>query len=120
MSDYHILDGDLDGGALQYTVVFHIPVPDEANTVGTNLQSAIAQDPDVPSTSIVPWISQQEETAIGSGEIYEYVTHYARKTSNTLVQDRDALDAVYAARLPIIQNKIRDKYKFWGYSRDVP
>ena len=120
MSDYHILDGDLDGEALAYKVVFHVPVPDETNTAGESLRGAIAEDPDVLATSVVPWISQQELTAIGNGEIYEHVTHYSRKQGNTLVQDRDALDAKYTAQMPIIQNKLRDKYKFWGFDRDVP
>jgi hypothetical protein len=118
--NYHILDGEED--ARTYRVVFHIPVPDEANVAGVNLRVALAEDVSVDKTSIVPAarLGVGEQNDLDTGALFELHVAYTRKQGNTQVQDRDALDAKYTTMVPMIQNQLRDEYKYWGFSRDVP
>ena len=120
MSDYHILEGSMDGGAETYKVAFHIPVPDETNDAAYSLRSALAEDPEVNKTSAVPWILTAEQTQLDSGELYERLESYSRNTTNAVTQDRDALDARWNTLATAIPNRLRDRYKYWHYDRDVP
>ncbi len=121
MSDYHILDGDFDGNATIYTVIFHFSVPDEANPIGVNYRTALSQDPVWAKTSRVPWIDAAHQTQLDNGEVLEWRPFaFERDPANTPAQDRALLDAKHTALAPIVENKLRNRYKYWGMDRDVP
>jgi hypothetical protein len=120
MSDYHILDGD-GTGEDSYRVVFHVPVPNENNLVGVNLQAAVAQDHERSHTSLIDhMIVQAERSALTNGELVEILYAYRRDPNKTLSETRDELDQLFTQGTAKIQNRIRAEYKFWGYIRDVP
>lgn len=120
MSDYHILDGEEE--ARTYRIVFHVTVPDENNRASINLRTALVEDVSVEKTSIVPAVhlGAGEQNDLDTGVLFEYVLSYSRKPGNTQIQDRDALDAKFTAMVSIIQDRLRDEYKYWGFNRDVP
>ncbi len=118
MSNYHILTSDDDARSAE--IVFHVPVPDENNAVGVNLRSAIALDPDANKVSEVPDISQGEKDQLTGGEIVEILYGYRMADGQTAAQAQADIDALYTAGVPKVQNNLRNRYKFWGFSRDVP
>ena len=120
MSDYHILDGDESGDGIAYTVVMHFPVPNENNSAGVNLRTAISQDVDHSTDSIVPWITTTEQGQLDSGELWEEAISYKRNPNNSLVQDRNALDSKFTNGSTKAADKVRGIYKYWGYDRVVP
>jgi len=118
MANYHVLGG-LDDGRT-YRIAFHVPVPDEANRAGVNLRTCVVQDPARDLTSDVPWITAGEQTQLDAGEIVEIIRSYERKAGATVLEDRNALDALYTAGVPKIQDQLRQEYQYWGFDRDVP
>jgi len=121
MSDIHILEGDDD--ANEFNVAFHVPVPSEDNSVGVNLQTCVTQDPTAQihplvvkggTNSDVPWISQQEITAMNDGEIVEYQDAFTRTPGETPAQDlvhiKDKWHVVEAKAAEFLRNR----YKYWG------
>ena len=119
MSDYHIVDGDLEGEGTAYTVVFHVPVPNENNAISVNLRTALAQDTEVSKASKVPWLSQAHKDSLTNGEVFEVILAYRRDPNNTLGQDQAAIDVLFTNKSSAVQNKLRDRYRFWGHDRDV-
>ena len=118
MSDYHVMDGEED--ARTYRVAFHVPVPNENNSVGTNLQTALSEDSALNKTSAVPWIATPEQTQLNNGALFEVLESYTRPRGNSLAQDQAALDARFTALVAAVGNRIRDEYKFWHFERNVP
>jgi len=122
MSDIHILEGDPQ--AEKFTVVYHLPVPAEANAVGINLQACVAEDDAVtiyPNTyrganTELPsgMISQQEITAMTDGELIEFSEAFTRTPGETPAQDlariKDKWNAIAARAATLLRNR----YKYWG------
>jgi hypothetical protein len=117
MSNYHILDGRMDGN--RFRVIFHIPVPDEDNDALVNLRVALVQLLD-STVSSVPFITGAEQTQLDNGELYEYTWQYDTHPGLTLTQKRDALDTKFAEFSTSVVSQIRARLKYWGYGRDVP
>ena len=122
MSNYHILSGSDDGNT--YQVVFHVAIPNTSNAVGTNWRTAVMQYRRLPDgtlpKSMVPFITAPEQTQLDNGELVEDEQVLSTNPGQTLVNKRDALDALYTVRQSSILAKWQDRLRYWGYNRDVP
>ena len=120
MSNYHVLQTTKKDRA---QIAFHIAVPNENNDVNKNLQTAIMQSISQESTlTQVPWLETDfasEYLQIQNGEIYEHAVsvQYDGNLSNATKQS--IMDDKYTSLIPIVQNEIRARFKFWGLNRDV-
>jgi len=117
MSDYHILSGDRYGNS--YTVVMHIPIPDQANAVGVNYRVALVQMLG-DTTSSVPFIDAGEQTQLDNGELVEHSEKFNTNPGLSLAQNRDAIDILYSSRVSQVQNYYANLLAYWGFNRDVP
>ena len=117
MANYHVLD---ISGRDEARVVFHIPVPAEQNGAGTNLQDAIKKCLSGEATA-VPWLqtNDPEYAQLVNGELYEHVESVQYNANKSDLEKRNAIDARYMALISIIQEKIREKFRFWGLDRNV-
>jgi len=119
MANYHILKSSIEDHEVE--IVFHVPVPDENNTVGVNLRTALRQY--MPfAASVVPWLASSnpsEVTSLQNGELYEYRATMEYDAKKTDLQKRTACDLKYTSIVNIIQNQIRRTLKYWGMDRDV-
>lgn len=115
MSNYHITNGSSNGNV--FTVVFHVPVPNVNNEVGINYRTAMVEYGTV--TSSVPFISGAEQTQIDNGELVEYHHRFTTNPSETLLQKRDRIDALYSIVIAKVQERWANYLSYWGYSRDV-
>ena len=118
MSNYHVLDSSRRDTV---RIAFHIAIPDENNAAGINLQTAASQYLSETIT-IIPWLQSAfptEYTQIQNGEIYEYVENIQYNANGTDIQKRNKIDARYTFMISIIQDRLREKLKFWGLNRDV-
>ena len=121
MSNYHVLEVNDKKDAA--SVVFHIPVPDEVNSVGINLRVILKQY--LADREIVPvmsWLQTDNPTEyaqIENGEVYEHSLQVRYNANETDLYKRDQIDAKYTSLVSIIPNIIRERFKFWGLNRDV-
>jgi len=116
MSDYHLLESAEKDQAIR--VAFHVPVPDELNSVGVNLRTALTQYQPF-TTSAVPAIDTTEQASLEKGELYEHVRQIKYTAAWTNSQKQSHLDAYYTNIVTKIQKKLRAVLKYWGHSRDV-
>jgi hypothetical protein len=116
MSNYHILNGSKNGN--QFTVVFHVSIPNVNNEVGVNYRAAIVQAGTV--TSQVPFIDAGEQSQIDAGELVEESYRFTTHSGETLAQKRDRLDAIYPVAVTRVQDEWAKRFSYWGYGRDVP
>ena len=117
MSDYHVMEGELNN----FQVVFHLPVPDEQNVIGTiNVRAALAEDTSVLKTSRLPWIIAGEQTSLTDGSLFEHVEIYSTHESHTQASDQATLDARFTALSTIVANRLRRRYAYWRFERNVP
>ena len=118
--NYHVLQSSRGD---RVNVVFHISVPDEDNAVAVNLRSAVSQFLSGQGTvSQVPWLETNNPTEyaqIQNGEIYEHSTVVQYDTNLADGDKRTEMDNKYIALVAMIQNEIRERFKFWGLDRDV-
>ena len=119
MSNYHILSADKYGNS--FSVVFHIPVPDQDNDVGYSYRTAIVewQGGAANIASSVPFISGAELTQMQAGELYEVSETFNSNPIETLTQKRDRLDIRYGELVTEVQADFQDSLGYWGYNRDV-
>lgn len=120
MSNYHITD--LSPKEDKVKVIFHIPIPDENNSAGVNLRTALAQYISNAgiTASAVPWDVSSEETQILNGMLYEHSETVYVDANLTLVQKRNIIDARYTVLTTQAVSKIQSILKYWGLNRDVP
>ena len=120
MSDYHILSCDKYGNT--FNVVFHVPVPNSDNKVGTNYRTAIVEMLGGADniTSAAPFIQSAELTQLKTGELYEVTETFHSHPGQTTAQKRASLDARYSAVVSEITTDLGRQLSYWGYSRDVP
>ena len=117
MSNYHIMEGERNN----FQVVFHLPVPDEQNVIGTRIiRAALAEDPSVDRTSRLPWIEAAEQTDLTNGLLYEHVENYSTHAGHSLAEDQSALDARFGQLSTTVANRLRRRYAFWRFERNVP
>lgn len=119
MSNYHILSADKYGNS--FSVVFHVPVPDQNNDVSYSYRTAIVewQGGAVNINSSVPFISGAELIQLQAGELYEVQETFSSNPNEVLAQKRDKLDSRYAEVVIEVQADFQDCLGYWGYSRDV-
>ena len=118
MSDYHILEGSVDGNS--FTVVMHIPVPDMDNEVGVNYRTVVVQAGLSPEVSAVPFITAAEQIQLDDGELYEHTRRFWTHPGESLLAKRERLDVLYTAMRTKIQAHFQHRLAYWGMSRDVP
>ena len=118
MANYHVLD---ISGRDEARVVFHIPVPAEQNGAGTNLQDAMKQYLSGEVTA-VPWLQTNnpaEYAQLVNGEVYEHVESVEYDANMPNQRKQDVIDARYTALVAVVQEKVREKFRFWGLDRNV-
>lgn len=122
MSNYHVMATALTDDSS--SVVFHIPVPDENNAVGMNLQTALSQRrADAETISAVPWLEADfpdEYQDIQDGKVYEHVEGVSYDPDLVPAQKRANVDVRYNVLVNTIPDRIRTLLRFWGLNRDVP
>ena len=117
MSDYHFMEGERDS----FKVVFHLPVPNELNiTGGKNIRAAIAEDRSIDRTSRLPWIDVAEQAKLTNGSLFEHVETYSTHPGHTLIHDRTQLDTRFDQLSAIVANRLRRRYAFWRFERNIP
>jgi len=119
MANYHVLQCSHKKDSA--TVVFHISVPDENNSVGVNLRTAVKHHYPV-ETSQVPWLEASdptEFTQIQNGEIYEHSELVEFNATLTVAEKRAICDSRYTSLVSVIQDRIGNILEFWGLDRDV-
>ena len=121
MSNYHVRAADVYGN--RYTVVFHVPIPDELNGADVNYRTAIVQwQGGAPISSTLPDIGD-EQTTLDAGQIYEHAEAFNSNPNETLIQKRARLDARWTELAntsgDFIQS-LQNQLAYWGYNRDVP
>lgn len=121
MSNYHVLESSNKQNYVK--AIFHIAVPDEDNSAGVNLQTAIAQwKSEQVEVTDVPWLQVDfatEYTAIQNGEIYELSETVEFDANLSVVQKRGEIDDRYTALFTNVPDIIRNRFQFWGLNRDV-
>lgn len=117
MANYHVMEGERGN----YQVVFHLSVPDELNKAGTsNIRAALAEDATVGKTSRLPWINAAEQADLTNGILFERVENFSTNTAHPLSQDRARLDARFTQLVTVVANRLRQRYAFWRFERNVP
>ena len=119
MSDYHVLHRTRFGGHWKYLVYSHIEVPSGDNDAGVSWVDCILQDEFEAKTSAFPEINQAESDAIAAGTLLE-VADYIEIKDNVSEQDALAvLDNAFVTVRADLYDKLSDRYRFWGFGRDV-
>ena len=118
MSDYHILTSDRYGNS--YQVVFHVPIPDQANQAGYSYRTALVEWQGGSSniTSRIP-NPGTELTQLQSGELFEEIRIFFSVPAETLLEKRNRLDAMFANVVSDTQARLQAILGYWGYSHDV-
>lgn len=129
MSDYHILQiSQSDGGMSEnISIVFHIPVPDQANKAGVSYRTAIASligtdELGNPVVSSVPWLEAdfpQEYADIQAGIVYEVSKMLRLPAEWTPIQKQDRIDAYYNTLKGELLAEAQQRFSFWGFNRNV-
>jgi hypothetical protein len=124
--NYHILN--LNNYKNIARVVYHFSVPDENNSIGINLRTALIQYLDLARpdrvVSIVPNLQVSDITEynnIVAGVIYEYVKEFKFSNANlSLADKRTEVDSNFTALQITVVDKLRNILSFWGMERNVP
>ena len=116
MSNYHIMEGERNN----FKVIFHLSVPDEQNLVATStLRAALAEDSSLDKISKVPWITGAEQTQLTNGELFEHTENYSTHVGHPPAQDQVALDTRFGDLSIIVVDRLRSRYAFWRFERNV-
>jgi hypothetical protein len=115
MADFHALRTSDAGDSV--TVAFHVPVPAETNQAGKSLSSCVVED--LAPVSDCDWLLQAELDEVATGTVYEHVevVQMSGKVSNG--QRLAVVQARAAELVPEIQDRIRSRYRFWGYNGSI-
>lgn len=122
MSNYHILQTNNNLSAAN--VCYHIAIPDENNSAGINLRTALVYYLDGSAgTSTVPNLENDfavEYAKLATGEIYEHrENHHFGFPEATLLEKRNEIDARYNSFAVTIVDKLRLILKYYRLDRDV-
>lgn len=125
MSDYHAIEvssnrNDVD----RVTVAYHFDVPVETNAVGISLSDCIVQDHAHSETSTTQIPNHASDHAAENAELVagtkiEHVETIKFSSNKTNVFKLGKITARFTALEAIVPDRIREKYKFWGYNGDV-
>ena len=123
MSDYHALEVSAKRDKVK--VAFHFVVPDEVNATGEkNVRTCLIEDLTVSETPLtrVPnhatdFDTENAELVAGSKiEVVETLEFDANLNNASKLA---IIEARYTALEAVIAEKVRQKYRFWGYNGDV-
>lgn len=120
MSNYHVLNQHQKEHKV--SVVFHVPIPDQANFAGVNLRVATKQflESTVETiTSRCPFIDAGELTQLQNGELFEFVDEIDVDNLLTKAERKAQLDARFAAISAIVAARVEKELDFWGFSINV-
>lgn len=125
MSNYHVRNVSENGR--NATVIFHIPIPDENNSVPISLRTALSEyiKPENedgtwgPFQSGLQGIGASELTSLQNGELFEYIESVQFKAADNNAQKQTKIDDEYTTLTTVALNKIRVHLKFWGLNRNV-
>lgn len=120
MSDYHILNRTQIAGQWHYEIVAHIITPAGDNSAGVSWVDCIMEDDFITKDSVLPGIAQLELTAIRAGQVVEDVVHWAIPDGFSEPDALDKLDTDYDNFRTSRIDALSDRYKYWGFDRDVP
>lgn len=123
MSNYHILESDTKLSSTR--AVFHISIPDENNSVGVNLRTALNYYLGERTIySIVPDLETDfaaEYAEIIAASIYEHQEQFEFSNAHLpLVNKRSELDARYTTLSTVVVTNIQKRLKYYRLDRDVP
>ncbi len=126
MSNYHVKNISENGR--NATVVFHIPMPDENNSVPVSLRLALSEyvkprnDDGTYGTfqSQLQGITAGELTQLQNGDLYERQETVKFLAADTDGQKQTKIDDRYRTLTITALDSIRTQLKFWGKDRDVP
>jgi hypothetical protein len=122
MSDYHIVH--VDEKQNRARVAFHFAVPSTTVTSGKTLSDCIIQeythlDNDVTD---VPAHSTEHATENGqlvAGTVYEYIENVEFNAHANNATKLAAIASRWSTLNGIVPDRLRDRYKFWGYNGDI-
>ena len=119
MADYHILAGDRYANA--FTVIFHIPVPDQTNEAAVNYRVAVVewQGGAANIISQVPGIGS-ELTQLQAGELYEVSERFNSNPNETPAQKQARLDVRWAEIRTEEATRLEKVLSYWGFDRVIP
>jgi hypothetical protein len=120
--DFHVLEVNQKEDTAR--VAFHIATPTGTNTQGLNYSDVLVEwrgtlSSDVPNLDTRNGDGGTESTAISNGEVYEHIetVEFDAEAANpdklTVIRNR------YNQLTTLIQSRIQNQLKFWGYSEDV-
>lgn len=123
MSNYHVLV--VTEKLTKAQVVFHIPIPEENNTAGVSLRTALYQyQGNDTIVSVIPDHATNfsgENADIQSGAIYEHSKVVVfTNANNTPAQKQGEMDNMYTSLAVSVLETIRKVLKYWGKYRNVP
>ena len=120
MSDYHVLHSN--ALKTKITVAMHHLVPDENNEAGKALVDCVLEDDFITKETRLPsaHIAQAEIDQIEAGEVFEEVDIFEFDSGMDNAEIRNQMDQNYQDRSIVALETIRDRYAFWGFSRDIP
>jgi len=119
MSDYHLLTGNKS--ADEFEVIFHIPIPDQMNRIGTvSIRTALKEDGSISKISTLPWIDPAESDQITNGEIFEKKETFRPDPLSTPTENRNKLDSKFKELNSLIVSYLRNRYAYWRFDRNVP
>ncbi len=117
MADYHILDCSHRKDEVR--VAYHIPVPAETNMAEKTLASCLTETEGFTGASAVPGLEPTEAAQIAGGEVCEHVFTVKFSANLTDNQKRLEVEMVYSDLLAVVQSRIREKFRFWGFSGSI-
>jgi hypothetical protein len=118
MADIHVLT---ESGSGEWRVVMHFAVPDLNNEAGKSYRVALVNS-GLGGQTILPegtgpgQIEPTEVAAIGTGEVYEHLESFRLESGGTTAAERrTALLARYAARKPVMWDKLKKQLRYFGH-----
>lgn len=125
MSNYHVRNISVNGR--NATVIFHIPILDENNSVPIPLRTALSEyiKPRNEDGTYGTFQSQLQSIAAGeltqlqSGELFEHSEAVKFLAADNDSQKQTKIDNRFTALEISVVSRVRTQLKFWGKNRDV-
>ena len=122
MAKIHILDQNTKKDTAQ--VIYHIDIPDVANSGGMSYRAALVEHLNPDGTGIVSRVPNLETSNptefanLQSGAVYEASERVEFDANLTAGQKATEIDNHYNARKDSILSAIQDRLKYWGTTRN--
>jgi hypothetical protein len=115
MSDYHIEEADRQANT--FSVVMHIPIPEQDNAVGVSYRDALVAY--LGGADAITSDYSGEEAQLKAGALFEQRVVFYSNPQQDLPDKRGAIDALYVEAVSKVQQQMQNRLAYWGYSRDV-